>query len=58
MPVKVRKRNGKYRIVEPNDRIAKTSKGNARDGGGHRSRAKAERQMRAINAALSRKKKR
>lgn len=57
MPVKIRKRNGKYRIVEPNNRIAKTSTGKARDGGGHRSKAKAERQMRAINASLRRKKK-
>jgi hypothetical protein len=56
MPVKIRKRNGKYRIVEPNNRIAKTGTGKPRDGGGHKSRAKAERQMRAINASLRRKK--
>lgn len=56
MPVKVYKRRGKYRVVEAaNGRIAKTRKGNARDGGGHRSKSKAEAQARAINASLVRK---
>ena len=49
MPVKVAKRGGKYRIVERSGRVAKTSSGNARDGGGHRSRTQAARQARAIN---------
>ena len=59
MPVIVRKRRGKYRVVEvASGRIAKSRKGNASDGGGHRERGKADRQARAINAAHSRKKKR
>lgn len=49
MPVKVAKRKGKYRLVEPSGRIAKTPKGRARDGGGHASKEKAQRQQRAIN---------
>ena len=58
MPVIVRKRRGKYRVVEANSqRIAKTSKKNAVDGGGHRTQAKAKAQARAINAAWSRKRK-
>jgi hypothetical protein len=58
MPVKVKKRRGKYRVVEANtDRIAKTDKGNARDGGGHRTKLKADAQARALNASYSRKRK-
>ena len=49
MPVHVEKRGNKYRIVEPGGKIAKTSKGSARDGGGHTSKAKASAQVRAIN---------
>lgn len=49
MPVKVVKKQGKFRLVEPNGRVAKTKNGRARDGGGHRSRAKAVRQARAMN---------
>ena len=49
MPVSVQKRGKKYRIVEPNGRLARTGNGNPRDGGGHASRAKAERQARAMN---------
>jgi hypothetical protein len=55
MPVIVRKRRGKYRVVEKdNGRIAKTDKGNSRDGGGHIDKAKAQRQARAINSSLRR----
>lgn len=51
MPVTVRKRGTKFRVVEANSgRIATTSKGNARDGGGHRSKARAQSQARAINS--------
>lgn len=51
MPVCVRKRDGKYRIVEcSTGRIAKGSRGKARDGGGHRSKASAARQASAINS--------
>jgi hypothetical protein len=49
MPLKVQKRNGKYRLVEPSGKIAKTGKGTARDGGGHRTRKQARQQPRAIN---------
>lgn len=49
MPVKVVKRGGKFRVIERSSRIAKGSKGHARDGGGHVSRETAQRQARAIN---------
>ena len=56
MPVTLRKRGNKYRLVESaTGRIAKTKLGNAADGGGHRSRAKAGRQAGYINAAWQRK---
>lgn len=55
MPVVVRKRNGKYRIVEASTGRLATSKNNrASDGGGHLTKTKAERQARAINAAYRR----
>jgi len=50
MPVKAVKKGEVYRVVEPDGSIAKTSDGKAVDGGGHRSKDKAERQARAINA--------
>ena len=50
MPVHVEKRGKRYRVVEPGGKIAKTSKGNPRDGGGHASKAKANAQARAINS--------
>ena len=54
MPVKVRKRNGSYRLVEPSGRIARTAKGHAMDGNKHGlDKDKAERQARAINKALA-----
>jgi len=49
MPAKVRKRNGKFRVVEPNGRLVKR-KGTPVDGGGHRTKQKAVKQARAINA--------
>lgn len=55
MPVKVVKRGDKYRIVEEvngEERIVKTGKGNAVDGGGHKTREEADRQARAINRSL------
>ena len=54
MPVKVRKVKGKFRVVEPDGRIAKGSRGHARDGGGHLDREKALRQAGYINEALKR----
>lgn len=50
MPVRVEKRGGKFRVVEPSGKIATTSSGKARDGGGHTSKAKAVAQVRAMNA--------
>lgn len=60
MPVIVRKRRGKYRIVEKSTgRLARPKKdAKPSDGGGHRSRAKADRQARAINTAWARKRRR
>lgn len=51
MPVKVRKRQGKYRLVEPSGRIARRDpKYKPMDGGGHTDRAKALRQAEKVNA--------
>ena len=55
MPVAVRKRGNKFRVVESGSgKVAKTAAGNAADGGGHATEAQAERQARAINSSLSR----
>ncbi len=50
MPVSVKKIGKKYRLVEPGGKIAKTSGGNPRDGGGHSSKEKAERQRFYMNS--------
>jgi len=50
MPVTCKLRKGKYRIVEPSGKIAKTDKGNAVDGGGHATMAKCQKQAAAINS--------
>jgi len=52
MPVSIQKKGGKYRLVEPGGKLAKTDNGEARDGGGHESRVKARMQARAINQSL------
>ncbi len=54
MPVHVEKRKGRYRLVEGDGSIAMAGL-SAKDGGGHASRQKAERQASVINAALRRK---
>ena len=54
MPVRVIKRREKWRLVEPDGKIAKTPKGTARDGGGHTDVAKVKSQARAINRSLQR----
>jgi hypothetical protein len=55
MPVAVRKRGRKFRIVESGSgKIAKNAAGTPADGGGHSSEGAAERQARAINRSLSR----
>ena len=50
MPVKVEKRDDKYRVVETDGSIAKNKGGTAADGGGHDTREEAQRQANAINA--------
>ncbi len=50
MPAKVEKRGDKFRVVEPSGRLVRSNKGTPVDGGGHGSKAKAERQARAINS--------
>jgi len=52
MPVHTEKRNGKWRVIEPSGRIAKTPNGKPKDGGGHYFRTKAVKQCRAINMNL------
>ena len=55
MPVKKCLGGGKHRVVESSTgRIARTDGGKARDGGGHTSKAKAVRQVRAINSTKRR----
>ena len=50
MPVSVKKMNNKFRVVESRTgRVATRSNGNAVDGGGHATNAKALAQVRAIN---------
>lgn len=49
MPVHVEKKNGLYRIVEADGKIAKTKNGKSRDGGGHKDKMKAFRQAGYIN---------
>lgn len=52
MPVHCSLIGGKYRIVEPSGKIAKGSKGNPRDGGGHASKAACNRQASVINRSI------
>ena len=52
MPVKVKEVGGTFRVVESEtELISKNRAGTAVDGGGHRSRAAAIRQVNAINLA-------
>jgi len=50
MPAKVRKRDDEFRVVEPSGRLVRKESGTPVDGGGHKSRDKAQAQARAINA--------
>ena len=59
MPVTVVKRAGRYRVIEPSGRISRARRrngrrGRARDGGGYRSKAQAQKLARAINRSLHR----
>ncbi len=49
MPVQVAKRGTRFRLVDPDGRIARNRKGTALDGGGRVSREAAARQARVIN---------
>jgi len=52
MPATVRFVGDKYRVVEASDgTIVKNDAGTAVDGGGHKTKAAAERQAKAINAS-------
>jgi hypothetical protein len=54
MPVKVKRKDGKFRVVEHDGKIAKRG-GSAVDGGGHGSKEKAAAQARAINKSMGEK---
>ena len=55
MPVVVRKRGDKFRVVESGSgKIANNAAGTPADGGGHSTEGQAERQARAINRSLQR----
>lgn len=55
MPVKIDKRKGKFRVVEVDTgRIAKNKAGTAIDGGGHATKAGAQKQASATNISQAR----
>jgi len=49
MPVQLKRLNRLWRLVEPDGSIAMSDRGKPRDGGGHVTRAPAERQLAAMN---------
>jgi len=56
MPVIIKKRGDRFRIVEKNTgKIAKNKAGTALDGGGHKSKAAADKQRSAVNISQARK---
>ena len=56
MPLTVKKRGDKYRVVEVDTgRIAKNAAGTSLDGGGHKSEAAAEKQKAAVNISQAKK---
>lgn len=56
MPLTVRKRGEKYRVVEKDTgKIAKNAAGTALDGGGKKSKAAVEKQAQAVNISQARK---
>lgn len=56
MPVKVVRKDGKFRVVEAaTGKVVKSSGGKAADGGGHANKSMADAQARAINASKHRK---
>ena len=50
MPVTVKKVRDKFRLIEPNGNVAKNASGTAIDGGGHKTKTKAQRQAAAVNS--------
>jgi hypothetical protein len=50
MPVKCRKRDDRYRIVNTSGDVERSEDGNPRDGGGHQTKTECERQAAAINS--------
>jgi len=57
MPLIVKKRGDKFRLIEANTgRIAKTATGKAVDGGGKSTESAIKRQIRAINISKARRK--
>jgi hypothetical protein len=52
MPVHCKLINKKWRIVNSEDHIEKTKKGNPIDGGGHETKDKCNKQARAINMSM------
>ena len=56
MPVVTKKRGDKYRVIEKETgKIAKNKTGTSLDGGGHKSKAAAEKQASAVNISQARK---
>lgn len=49
MPASVRKRDGMFRLVEPNGKLVRNMAGTPVDGGGHTNKQQAEKQAAAIN---------
>ena len=56
MPLSIKKRGGKYRIVEPDGKIAKNQANKAIDGGGKATKAAVQRQITAINISKGKRK--
>jgi hypothetical protein len=50
MPTHVERRDGKFRVVDPDGKVTDNNSGTSVDGGGHATRQEAEAQSRAINA--------
>lgn len=49
MPTRVERRDGKFRVVDPDGSVTENKAGTSVDGGGHATREEAEAQSRAIN---------
>ena len=58
MPVKVKRLDGKFRVVEADGSIATNRAGTALDGGGHTTKTKAIMQVGAVNSSIANRTKR